>query len=119
MYKLSYYIFFILYFFHINALKAQVISPFSSLNSIGEISDNSYANNLSMGGLGISNGSYWHLNSQNPAALVYNGFTNFEMGIRSDIRQIVNDISKDVTGNGNINYMGFGIPIVKDGKWAK
>ena len=118
MYKLSYYIFFILYFFHINALKAQVISPFSSLNSIGEISDNSYANNLSMGGLGISNGSYWHLNSQNPAALVYNGFTNFEMGIRSDIRQIVNDISKDVTGNGNINYMGFGIPIVKDGKWV-
>ena len=85
---------------------------------IGEISDNSFANNLAMGGVGISNGSYWHLNNQNPAALVYNRFTTFEMGVASDVRQIVNDKNKDITGNGNINYIGFGIPMLKGGKWV-
>ena len=118
MHKLNFYVFLIYFFFLIKVSHSQVTTPFSSLNSIGEISDNSYANNLSMGGLGISNGSYWHLNNQNPAALVYNTFTIFEMGIASDVRQIVNNESKDVSGNGNINYMGFGIPIIKGGKWV-
>ena len=71
-----------------------------------------------MGGVGISNGSVWHLNNQNPAALVYNRFTTFEMGIASDVRQLVNNQSKDISGNGNINYIGFGIPIIKGGKWV-
>ena len=60
-----------------------------------------------MGGLGISNGSYWHLNNQNPAALVYNRFTVFEMGLSADVRQIINITSKDINGNGNINHIGF------------
>ena len=67
-----------------------------------------------MGGVGISNGSYWHLNNQNPAALVYNRFTTFEMGIASDVRQLVNNQTKDISGNGNINYIGFGVPILKE-----
>ena len=110
---------FLIYFFFLTKLSlAQDTTPFSSLNPIGEISDNSFANNLGMGGVGISNGSYWHLNNQNPAALVYNRFTTFEMGIASDVRQIVNNSTKDITGNGNINYIGFGIPVLKGGKWV-
>ena len=104
MHKLNFYVFLIYFFFLIKVSHAQVTTPFSSLNSIGEISDNSYANNLSMGGLGISNGSYWHLNNQNPAALVYNTFTIFEMGIASDVRQIVNNESKDITVTYKCNY---------------
>ena len=110
---------FLIYFFFLTKLTvAQDTTPFSSINPIGEISDNSFANNLAMGGVGISNGSYWHLNNQNPAALVYNRFTTFEMGVASDVRQIVNDRNKDITGNGNINYIGFGIPMLKGGKWV-
>ncbi|MFL3001337.1 MAG: hypothetical protein ACJZ0Y_04115 [Cytophagales bacterium] len=110
---------FLIYFFFLTKLSlAQDTTPFSSVNPIGEISDNSFANNLGMGGVGISNGSYWHLNNQNPAALVYNRFTTFEMGIASDVRQIVNSSTKDITGNGNINYIGFGIPVLKGGKWV-
>lgn len=105
-------------FFENKIIFSQVTTPFSSLIPIGEISDNSFANNLSMGGLGISNGSYWHLNNQNPAALVFNRFTTFEMGVSSDLRQIVNNESKDIVGNGNINYLGFGVPVLKSGKWT-
>ena len=111
-------LFLIYFFFEYKVSYSQVTTPFSSLIPVGEISDNSFANNLSMGGLGISNGSYWHLNNQNPAALVYNRFTTFEMGVASDIRQIVNNQSKDVVGNGNINYLGFGFPVIKSGKWT-
>ncbi len=117
MYKISFKSIIIYFFFLSNISIAQVTTPFSSLIPIGEISDNSFANNLGMAGVGISNGSYWHLNNQNPAALVYNRFTTFEMGIASDVRQLVNNESKDISGNGNINYMGFGVPIIKGGKW--
>ena len=118
MYKISFKSIIIYFFFLSNTAIAQVTTPFSSLIPIGEIYDNSFANNLGMGGVGISNGSYWHLNNQNPAALVYNRFTTFEMGIASDVRQLVNNQSKDISGNGNINYIGFGIPIIKGGKWV-
>ena len=77
-------LFLIYFFFEYKVSYSQVTTPFSSLIPVGEISDNSFANNLSMGGLGISNGSYWHLNNQNPAALVYNRFTTFEMGVASN-----------------------------------
>ena len=108
----------IYFFFLSNITIAQVTTPFSTLIPIGEMYDNSFANNLGMGGVGISNGSYWHLNNQNPAALVYNRFTTFEMGIASDVRQLVNNQTKDISGNGNINYIGFGVPIIKGGKWV-
>ena len=90
-------------FFNIK-LFAQTTSPFTSVTGIGELNDLGYSNNVAMGGVGISNGSVWHLNNQNPAALVYNRFTTFEMGIASDVRQLVNNQSKDISGNGNINY---------------
>ena len=117
--RIKFYCFFLIYFFFGSKVSfSQVTTPFSSLIPVGEISDNSFAHNLSMGGLGISNGSYWHLNNQNPAALVYNRFTTFEMGVASDVRQIVNNESKDIIGNGNINYIGFGFPVLKSGKWT-
>ena len=75
-------------FFVSNVTFSQLTTPFSSLNSIGELNDNSFANNFAMGGLGISNGSYWHLNNQNPAALTSNRFTIFEMG-NFEARQIM------------------------------
>ena len=111
-----------IFFFYLlvitNITFSQNTTPFSSLIPIGELSDNSFANNLAMGGLGISNGSYWHINNQNPAALVNNRFTTFEMGIASDIRQVINQRSKDNIGDGNLNYIGFAIPVFREGKWT-
>ncbi len=118
MHRLAFITYLIYFFFITKVSISQVTTPFSSLIPIGELSDNSFSNNLAMGGLGISNGSYWHLNNQNPAALVYNRFTTLEMGIASDVRQLVNNQTKDISGNGNINYMGFGVPLLKGGKWV-
>ena len=53
-------------FFNIK-LFAQTTSPFTSVTGIGELNDLGYSNNVAMGGVGISNGSVWHLNNQNPA----------------------------------------------------
>ena len=58
MYKISFKSIIIYFFFLSNIAVAQVTTPFSSLIPIGEIYDNSFANNLGMGGVGISNGSY-------------------------------------------------------------
>ena len=103
-------------FFNIK-LFAQTTSPFTSVTGIGELNDLGYSNNVAMGGVGISNGSVWHLNNQNPAALTSNIFTTFEMGASSDLRQVSNNKITDLNGSANLNYIGFGVPIVKSGKW--
>ena len=56
-----------------------------------------------MGGVGISNGSVWHLNNQNPAALTSNIFTTFEMGLSSDLRQVSNNKITDLNGSANFD----------------
>ena len=76
------FLIFITIFFNIK-LFAQTTSPFTSVTGIGELNDLGYSNNVAMGGVGISNGSVWHLNNQNPAALTSNIFTTFEMGASS------------------------------------
>ena len=103
-------------FFNIK-LFAQTTSPFTSVTGIGELNDLGYSNNVAMGGVGISNGSVWHLNNQNPAALTSNIFTTFEMGASSDLREVSNNKITDLNGSANLNYIGFGVPIVKGGKW--
>jgi len=97
---------------------SQTTSPFTSVTGIGELNDFSFSNNAGMGGVGISNGSYWHLNNQNPAALTSNIFTTFEMGFSSDIREVSNNKINDLNGSANLNYVGFGIPVIKNGKWV-
>ena len=58
------FLIFITIFFNIK-LFAQTTSPFTSVTGIGELNDLGYSNNVAMGGVGISNGSVWHLNNQN------------------------------------------------------
>ena len=99
-------------------LFSQTTSPFTSVTGIGELNDLGFSNNIGMGGVGISNGSYWHLNNQNPAALTSNVFTTFEMGLASDLREVTNNKITDLNGSANLNYIGFGIPILKTGKWV-
>ena len=91
---------------------------FTSVTGIGELNDLGFSNNIGMGGVGISNGSYWHLNNQNPAALTSNIFTTFEMGLASDLREVSNKKINDWNGSANLNYIGFGIPVIKNGNWV-
>jgi hypothetical protein len=79
---------------------------------IGETYGNAMAHNQGMGGIGVSNPQYWNINNQNPALLVYNGFTMFAAGIVGEKKTVSGDtISEKVTG-GNLNYLVTVFPII-------
>ncbi len=91
-------------------------SPFTS-RGIGDLFDPALAHNQGMGGLGISNGSYWYLNNLNPALLPYNTITAFSAGLIGENRSISNSNSSESSGGGNINYLATAFPI-KPGRWT-
>ncbi len=64
-----------------------------------------------MAGLGISNPSFWYINNQNPALLVYNRFTTFHAGMVLDRRTATNGAVSETNGNGNLNYLVLGVPL--------
>ncbi|MEM9297882.1 MAG: hypothetical protein AAGA64_05780 [Bacteroidota bacterium] len=91
-------------------------SPFTS-QGIGDIYDMGLAHNKGMGGLGISNASYWHLNNINPALLPYNSLTVFSAAIIAENRSIENSTGSETNGSGNLAYLATAFP-VKPGKWT-
>ncbi len=93
-----------------------VLSPYT-VNGIGEINNLGVAQNDAMGGLGISYSNVWHINNQNPALLVGNAFTTFQMGVEADVRSISNQFTTDQSGTGNLKYLIFAFPIVKN-RWT-
>ncbi|MEM6523285.1 MAG: hypothetical protein AAF693_05825 [Bacteroidota bacterium] len=91
-------------------------SPFSS-QGIGDLYDMGLAHNRAMGGLGISNVSYWHLNNINPALLPYNSLTVFSAAFIGENRSVENNIGSESNGSGNLGYLAIAFP-VKPGKWT-
>lgn len=91
-------------------------SPFSSIG-LGEQFGYQLAHNQGMGGVGISNPQYWYLNNQNPALLVYNRLTTFEVGLIGESRTQKSSTVTENSGSGNLNYLALGLPI-KSGKWT-
>jgi len=91
-------------------------TPFSSFG-IGETFGNGLTHNQGMGGLGISNPEYWHLNNVNPALLTYNTITVFEAGFIGEQRTAKGVNASEKAGSGNLNYLAMGFP-VKRNKWA-
>jgi len=89
-------------------------SPFSSYG-IGEQFGSGLTQNMGMGGVGISNPSYWYVNNMNPALLVYNRYTTFQVGIIGEQRTQNSNITTEKSGSGNINYLALALPI----KWNK
>lgn len=91
-------------------------SPFTAIG-LGDIYDLSLAHNQGMGGIGLSNGSYWYLNNMNPALLPYNSLTVFSAGLIGEYRNVRNDQIKESNGGGNLNYLATAFP-VKPGIWT-
>lgn len=85
-------------------------SPFSAYG-IGEPYGAALINSQGMAGLGISNPSFWYINNQNPALLVYNRFTTFHAGLVLDRRTATNGALSEINGNGNLNYFVLGVPV--------
>ncbi len=74
-------------------------------------------NNVAQGEIGIGTPTIWHINSQNPANLVYNTFSTFQLGLNVDRR---NFSGEDISGSGTdggLRFLGYAFPIMA-GKWS-
>jgi hypothetical protein len=68
-------------------------------------------------GLGVSQPQHWFLNNQNPALLVYNTYSVFEVGIVGESRTVKGDTTNEESIGGNLNYIVMAFP-VKPNKWT-
>jgi hypothetical protein len=91
-------------------------SPFTDFG-IGDAYGNSLIHNQGAGGIGVSHPQYWYLNNQNPALLVFNPLTVYEVGTIYESRTIKADTINDKKTGGNLNYLAIAFPI-KVNKWT-
>ncbi len=99
-------------------LLAQSTYSTYSIIGIGDYVDPAVPAAMGMGGLGISNGSYWYLNNTNPALLYYNRMALFNAGILTETKTInQNGFEPYQAGSGNLTYIGMAFPLRKD-KWS-
>ncbi len=90
-------------------------SPFTTYG-VGEPYGNGLVHNQG-NGLGVSQPQYWYINNQNPALLVYNNFSVFQVGIVGEQRKIKGDTTNEENIGGNLNYIVMAFPI-KANKWT-
>ena len=104
-------------FYNSNSVYAQItFSPYT-INGIGDLAGDSFSNSFGMGQIGIGTPKYWHVNNQNPANLVYNNFSMFQMGAAGENRRIETNSTSEKNGSGGIKYIAFAFPI-KVNKWT-
>ncbi|MFM8912184.1 MAG: hypothetical protein ACKOE6_04560, partial [Flammeovirgaceae bacterium] len=100
-----------------SAAVAQVAkSPFSTFGW-GDVYSRGLAQNMGMGGVGISNGNPWYVSNMNPALLVNNYVVSFQAGMQLENRTINDGSNSLKNGSGNLNYLVMAFP-VKPGKWT-
>ncbi|HKZ38617.1 MAG TPA: hypothetical protein VJ184_13245, partial [Chryseolinea sp.] len=91
-------------------------SPFTDFG-IGQSYGNSLIHNQGSGGIGVSHPQLWFLNNQNPALLVFNPLTVFQVGTLYESRTIKSDAINEKSEGGNLNYLVVSFPI-KINKWS-
>lgn len=94
-----------------SAYSQAVRSPFSTFG-IGDLYGDYLIQNQGVGGMGVSQPQYWHVNNQNPALLVHNMVTVFQAGIVGESRTIRGDTLKESNRGGNLNYLVTAFPII-------
>ncbi len=94
----------------------QTFSPYSALG-IGDIYTKSIVQHYSMGGIGISNGSFYYQNTLNPALIADNGVYSFTAGFTSETKTIWQEDNREVVKGGTLSYMNMIWPL-KQGKVA-
>ncbi|MEQ9466052.1 MAG: hypothetical protein RLN88_01500 [Ekhidna sp.] len=88
-----------------------------SFQGLGSLNHQGMPNNFAMGEVGIGTPSVWHINTQNPANLVYNNFSTFQVGLEVDRRKFSgDDVSGSDTGGG-LRFLAYAFPIMP-GKWS-
>jgi hypothetical protein len=88
-------------------------SPYSAFG-VGDLVDMGLTNNMAMGGLGISNGTPYHLNNKNPALLTYNRVVVFETAITTEQKKLSTSDLSQKSFTGGLGYLVFGFPVIRD-----
>ena len=92
-------------------------SPYSIIG-IGDIADLGVPASQGMGGLGISNGSYWYLNNVNPALLYYNSVALFSAGIIAESKNIQQTgFEPYQAGSAQLDHLAMAFPL-RSRKWS-
>jgi hypothetical protein len=91
-------------------------SPFTKFG-IGERYNDALINTQGMAGVGVSQPQYWYTNNQNPALLIYNTLSTFQVGIQGESQRIKNSETSEKHIGGNLNYLVTAFPI-KPRKWG-
>lgn len=95
-------------------VQAQSIYSFQGL---GSLNHQGMPNNVAMGEVGIGTPTIWHINTQNPANLVYNTFSTFQVGLEVDRRTFSGDEISGKDTDGGLRFLGYAFPIMP-GKWS-
>ncbi|WP_420576395.1 hypothetical protein [Ekhidna sp.] len=95
-------------------VQAQSIYSFQGL---GSLNHQGMPNNVAMGEVGIGTPTIWHINTQNPANLVYNKFSTFQVGLEVDRRSFTGDEVSGKDTDGGLRFLGYAFPIMP-GKWS-
>lgn len=90
-------------------------SPFTTYG-IGEAYGNALTPNQG-NGIGVSQPQYWYINNQNPALLVFNSLSVFQVGAVGESRRIRSDTTNERNSGGNLNFLVMAFPI-KINKWT-
>ncbi len=88
-----------------------------SFQGLGSLQHQGMPNNFGMGEVGIGTPTPFHVNSQNPANLVYNTLSSFQLGIEIDRRKFSGENISGSGINGSLRYLGYAFPIM-NGKWS-
>jgi len=90
-------------------------SPFTTYG-LGEFYGNGLIHNQGTG-TGVAQPQYWYVNNQNPALLVFNNMSVFQVGVVGESRSIKGDTTNEKNSGGNLNYIAMAFP-VKVTKWT-
>lgn len=99
------------------ALSQYINSPYSG-NGIGDLAYVGLPGNFSMGEVGIGTPSNWHINSQNPALLVYNLFSTFQLGLNSDFRTFNKVDATEQSASLGLRSMAMSFPVLSKARWV-
>lgn len=95
------------------SVMAQDNSPYSRFG-LGLLSQTNFIESRSMGGLGASFNSPHSVNFANPASYAHLRLISFEGGVSGSINNVSTDLTKGRTGQVNLSYLNFSMPIKKD-----
>lgn len=90
-------------------------APYSAIG-LGDLMSKGYAPNNAMGDAGVSTANGFYINSLNPALLVRNRYTTFDVGVVTQMKSLQDLRQNQRDVGGNLGYLALSFPAAP--KWS-